>query len=206
MTDHKIRKSVLYLETIHHDGGPAAPRPLRVAVAGVVMENPFADRFEADLMPFMQSLKPLAIDLSNRMLEALGVGKGEVEAFGKGSMVGTDGELEHAAMWHAPGGGGLKEVLGAKGFVSAGKMVATLGSRLQIPLVYVNSPWVRSHYNTTELCIHDAPKPRELVFALAMSTGGRVHARLQGLTRDDVIARLQGLTREQAEAGQGPAF
>jgi hypothetical protein len=194
MTDHNIRKSVLQLETIHHDGGAAALKPLRVAVAAVVVENPFAGRFEADLMPFMNSLKPLAIDLSHRMLEALGVSKAEVEAFGKGSMVGTDGELEHAAMWHAPGGAGIKEVLGAKGFVSAGKMVATLGSRLQIPLVYVNSPWVRSHYNTTELCIHDAPKPRELVFALAIATGGRVHA------------RLQGLTREQAEAGQGPAF
>jgi hypothetical protein len=55
-------------------------------------------------------------------------------------MVGTDGELEHAAMWHAPDGAGIKEVLGAKGFVSAGKVVATLGSRLQIPLIYVNSP------------------------------------------------------------------
>jgi hypothetical protein len=194
MTDIKIRKSVVYLETIHHDGGPAAAKPLRVAVAGVVMENPFAGRYEADLMPFMNSLKPLAVELSHRMLEALGVAKAEVEAFGKGSMVGTDGELEHAAMWHAPGGAGIKEVLGAKGFVSAGKMVATLGSRLQIPLIYVNSPWVRSHYNTTELCIHDAPKPRELVFALAMATGSRVHA------------RLQGLTREQADAGQGPSF
>jgi hypothetical protein len=53
---------------------------------------------------------------------------------------------------------------------------------------------VRSHYKTSELCIHDAPKPRELVFALAMATGGRLHA------------RLQGLTREQADAGSGPSF
>jgi len=194
MTQHKIRKSVLYVETIHHDGGTPPEKPLRIAVAGVVMDNPFAGRYEADLMPFMNSLRPLSVDLSHRLLEALGAAKEDAQIFGKGSMVGTDGELEHAAMWHAPGGGGMKEVLGAKGFVSAGKMVATLGSRLQIPLVYVNSPWVRSHYNTTELCIHDAPRPRELVFALAMGTGGRIHA------------RLQGLTREQAESGQGPAF
>jgi hypothetical protein len=192
--EHKIRKSVLLQETIHHDGGMPAQRPLRIAVAAVVMDNPFAGRHEADLMPFMNSLKPLAIELSNRLVETLGGDKQAIEVFGKGSMVGTDGELEHAAMWHAPGGAGMKEVLGAKGFVSAGKMVATLGSRLQMPLIYVNSPWVRSHYNTTELCIHDAPKPRELVFALAMGTGGRIHA------------RLQGLTREQAEAGQGPPF
>jgi len=192
--EHKIRKSVLLQETIHHDGGAPAARPLRIAVAAVVMDNPFAGQYEADLMPFMNSLKALSVELSNRLVEALGGDKRDIEVFGKGSMVGTDGELEHAAMWHAPGGAGMKEVLGAKGFVSAGKMVATLGSRLQMPLIYVNSPWVRSHYNITELCIHDAPKPRELVFALAMGTGGRIHA------------RLQGLTREQAEAGQGPAF
>ena len=191
---HKIRKSVLNVETILHDGGPAPAQPLRIAVAGVVMDNPFAGRYEADLVPFMESLRPLAIRLTHQLLEALRVDRSGIEVFGKGSMVGTDGELEHAAMWHAPGGGGMKEVLGAKGFVTAGKMVATLGSRLQIPLVYVNSPWVRSHYNTTELCIHDAPRPRELVFALAVGTGGRVHS------------RLQGLTREQAQAGQSPAF
>lgn len=192
--EHKIRKSVIYQETIHHDGGTPNATPLRIAVAAVVMDNPFAGRYEADLMPFMQSLKPLAVSLSRQLLETLNADKSQVQVFGKGSMVGTDGELEHAAMWHAPGGAGIKEVLGAKGFVSAGKMVATLGSRLQIPLIYINSPWVRSHYNTTELCIHDAPKPRELVFALAMGTGARIHA------------RLEGLTREQADAGQGPAF
>jgi hypothetical protein len=191
---HEIRKSVIYRETIHHDGGTPVADPLQIAVSAVVMGNPFAGRHEADLMPFMNSLKPLAVELSHRLLELLGGDKEAIQVFGKGSMVGTDGELEHAAMWHAPGGAGLKEVLGARGFVSAGKMMATLGSRLQIPLIYKNSPWVRSHYNTTELCIHDAPKPRELVFALAMGTGGRVHA------------RLQGLTREQAEAGAGPSF
>lgn len=191
---HDIRKTFLAIETIHHDGGPKVDKPLRIVVGAVVMANPFAGRYEADLLEFQAGLKPLAIDLTKQMLAALSARPEEIEVFGKGSMVGTDGELEHAATWHAPGGGGMKEVLDAKGFVTAGKCMATLGTRLQIPLVYVQSPWVRSHYNTTELCIHDAPKPRELVFALAMGTGGRVHA------------RLGGLTREQAEAGETPKF
>jgi hypothetical protein len=192
--EHRIRKAFYCQETIHHDGGQPAAQPLRIGVAALVLENPFAGRYEADLLPFMNSLKPLAVELSQQLLANLGADKSEIQVFGKGSMVGTDGELEHAAAWHAPGGAGIKEVLGAKGFVSAGKMVAALGAQLQIPLVYVNSPWVRSHYNTTALCIHDAPRPRELVLALAMGTGGRIHARLQGVTRD------------QVEAGQGPSF
>lgn len=192
--EHEIRKTVLAIETQHHDGGVPAAHPLRMAIAGVVMVNPFAGRYEQDLTPFMESLEPLAMDMTRQMLAALNVGPDGIEAFGKGAIVGSDGELEHAAVWHAPGGAGLKKVLGAKGFVSAGKMMGPLGARLQIPLVYKNSPWVRSHFNTCELTIHDAPKPRELVFALAVATGGRVHA------------RLGGLTAAQAEAGQGPKF
>ena len=194
MNAFDIRKTVLTVETLHHDGGPRADKPLRMAIAGAVMANPFCGQHEADLMPFMAALEPLAIDLTRQMMAALGVGPEGIEAFGKGSIVGTDGELEHAAMWHAPGGAGVKKALGAKGFVSAGKLMGTLGARLQIPLVYKNSPWVRSHFNTCELTIYDAPKPRELVFALALATGGRVHA------------RLGGLTAAQVEAGEGPKF
>ncbi|HEU0199577.1 MAG TPA: amino acid synthesis family protein [Burkholderiaceae bacterium] len=191
---HQIRKAVATVETQYHDGGAPVGTPLRIAISAVVMHNPFAGRHEGDLVPFMDSLQPLAVQMTQQMMAALGVGPEGIEAFGKGSIVGTDGELEHAAMWHAPGGAGLKKALGAKGFVAAGKLMGTLGARLQIPLVYKNSPWVRSHFNTCELTIHDAPKPNELVFALALATGPRVHA------------RLGGLTAAQAEAGQGPAF
>lgn len=189
---HDIRKTVITVETIRHDGGPPPDKPLKLAVGAVVIANPFAGRYEPDLMAFMESLKPVAIDLSHQLLQALQVDATAIEVFGKGSIVGTDGELEHAAMWHAPGGGGMKEVLGAKGWVAGGKMVGALGARLQIPLVNVQSQWVRSHYNTIEIGIQDAPRPKELVFALAMGTGGRIHA------------RLGGLNPEQAASGQIP--
>ena len=189
-----IRKTVVMVETIRHDGGAPPAEALRLAVAAAVMANPFAGRGDADLMEFQAALKPLAVDLSQQLLDALRVDAKAIEVFGKGAIVGTDGELEHAAAWHAPGGAGIKEVLGARGFVSAGKMMGALGARLQVPLVYINSPWVRSHFNSVELTIYDAPKPRELVFALAVGTGGRIHA------------RLGGLTSAQVEAGEGPSF
>ena len=192
MNMHNIRKTIITVETIHHDGGPIPEKPLKIAVGGAVIANPFAGRYEPDLMPFMESLKPLAVDLAQRLLDALQVPASEIEVFGKGSIVGAEGELEHAAVWHAPGGGGMKDVLGASGWVAGGKMMGSVGARLQIPLVNVRSQWVRSHYNTIEIGIQDAPRPRELVFALAMGTGGRIHA------------RLGGLSPEQAAAGQIP--
>jgi len=186
--NYQIRKTVVSVETAHHDGGTPPAQPLRIVVAAAVVANPFAGRYEADLIPFMNGLKPLSVDLTRQALEALGAAPADIQVFGKGSIVGTDGELEHAAMWHAPGGGGMKDVLGAKGWVAGGKMVGAVGARLQIPLVYVESQWVRSHYNTIEIGIHDAPRPKELVFALAMGTGGRIHARLGGLTPTEAAA------------------
>lgn len=190
----EVRKFVLHIESVHHDGGPRADPPLRKGVCGAVIANPYAGRHEADLVPWMESLRPLAVELSGRLLEALRVGPESIQAFGKGALVGVDGEHEHAAAWHAPGGHGLKSVLKARGFVTAGQAMGAVGAQLHIPLVYVNSPWVRSHFDAIDLSIADAPRPREIVFALAMSTGGRVHA------------RLGGLTKQQAEDGEGPKF
>ena len=190
-TPYDIRKSVISVETIHHDGGPRAAVPLRIGTVATVMTNPFAGRYEPDLLPFMESLKPLATIMSQDLLAALNAEPKDIEVFGKGAIVGSDGELEHAAMWHACGHG-MRQLLGARGFVTSGKMMGALGARLQVPLTYVNSHWVRSHFNTVEVTIYDAPKPRELVFILAMGTGGRLHA------------RLGGVTRAQAEAGEMP--
>ena len=188
-----IRKTAIFLETVRHDGGPPLETPLRKGAIATVLENPHAGRFEADLLPWMESLRPLAIDMTQALLAALAVEPGAIEAFGKGAIVGVDGEMEHAAAWHAPGGQALKTVLDVKGFVSAGQIMGAVGAPLHIPLVHVNSPWVRSHFDAIDICIADAPRPREIVFALAMSTGGRVHARLGGLTVDQV-ARGEGPT------------
>jgi Amino acid synthesis len=194
MSDPEIRKYVVAVESVYHDGGKPIATPLRKGVAAAVIINPHAKRFVADLIPWMESLRPLGIELTQRLLVALQADKSAIQAFGKGAIVGVDGELEHAAAWHAPGGAGLKSVLGAKGFVTAGQLMGTVATSLHIPLVYINSPWVRSHFDAVDLVISDAPRPQEIVFAVAMSTGGRVHA------------RLGGLTKEQAEAGEGPKF
>ena len=192
--DPQPRKVVIQLESVHHDGGPARDQPLLRGICAAVITNPYAGRYEADLLEWMEALRPLALTLASRLLTALRVTPEKIQAFGKGALVGVDGEHEHAAAWHAPGGHGLKSLLKARGFVTAGQAMGTVGTSLHVPLVYVNSPWVRSHFDAVDLAIADAPRPREIVVALAASTGGRVHA------------RLGGLTAAQAEAGEGPKF
>lgn len=192
MSKVQVRKTALNIESIVHDGGPRLTEPLRVGLAAAVIENPFAGRYVEDIAPFMEELNPLAAELCESLLAALGGNKAAIESYGKGSIVGANGEFEHAALWHVPGGAALRQVLGAKGFVPSGKMMGGPGVRLMIPLLYVNKVWVRSHYGTAEFTIHDAPRPNELAVAVVMATGGRVHA------------RIGGLTKAEAEAGLGP--
>ena len=181
----QIRKRSLAIETTFHEGGPAAATPLRLAAACAVIHNPYAGRYEPDLMPFMAELRSLGTLLATELVEALG--RDKVEVYSKAAIVGVNGELEHGAVWHEAGGWAMRDVLGEpKAIVPSAKAVAATGYRLMVPLHYVHAAYVRSHYNSMEVGIQDAPRPNEILFALVMGTGGRVHARLGGLTKEQV--------------------
>ncbi len=181
----QIRKRSLTIETIYHEGGPVADQPLKLAAACAVIKNPYAGRYEPDLMPFMAELRTLGTTLAQELVDTLG--KENVEVYSKAAIVGVNGELEHGAVWHEAGGWAMRSVLGdPKAIVPAAKAVANAGYRLMVPLHYIHAAYVRSHFNTMEIGIQDAPRPNEILFGLVMGTGGRVHSRLGGLTKDKV--------------------
>ena len=185
MSAIEVRKKALTIETVYHEGGPAPATPLRMAAAVAVVKNPFAGRYEADLMPFMAELRGLGKELATDLVDALG--KDRVEAYGKAAIVGVDGELEHGAVWHEAGGWAMRQVLGEpKAIVPAAKAVAGTGFRLMVPLHYIHAAYVRSHFNTMDVGIQDAPRPKEILYGLVMATGGRVHSRLGGLLKEQV--------------------
>lgn len=182
----EIRKRSLTIETTHHEGGPVASVPLKLAAACAVIKNPYAGRYEPDLLPFMAELRQLGTLLAQELVDTLG-GKERIEVYSKAAIVGVNGEMEHGAVWHEAGGWAMRAVLGEpKAIVPAAKAVAATGYRLMVPLHYIHAAYVRSHFNSMEVGIQDAPRPDEILFALVMGTGGRVHARLGGLTKDQV--------------------
>ncbi len=133
-------------------------------------------------MEAAEALAPLATTMSERLLGALGGDASRVESFGKGAVVGEDGELEHAALWHVPAGTGLRRALGGgKAIIPSSKKVGAIGTRIDIPLHHKDAAYVRSHFSSMEVGVPDAPRRNEIVFVLAMTTGGRVHARVGGL-------------------------
>ncbi len=181
----QIRKRSLTVETTYHEGGPVTDQPLKLAAACAVIHNPHAGTYEPDLMPFMAELRSLGTLLAQELIDTLG--KDNIEVYSKAAIVGVNGEMEHGAVWHEAGGWAMRSLLGdPKAIVPASKAVASAGYRLMVPVHYIHAAYVRSHFNSMEVGIQDAPRPNEILFALVMGTGGRVHSRLGGLTKEKV--------------------
>ncbi len=186
MSQLNLRKTAFSVEEIFHEGGPAPDEPLRRAAAIAVIENPFAGRYEPDIQWFMEDLKPLGLQLAKRLVEMLG-GADQIEGYGKGAIVGEAGELEHGALWHAPGGYAMRELLdNSNAIVPSTKKVAGVGGRLDVPITHINASYVRSHFDAMEVGLNDAPKANEMALVLVMSTGSRIHDRAGGLAAKDI--------------------
>ena len=210
----EIRRIVTLVEDIHHEFGPPPPQPLRRGAIAAVLTNPFAGRYEAQILPMMEALNPVGIDMAQRLLAAMAVPADRIEGYGKGAIVGAAGELEHGALWHVPGGYAMRELLGWKGdakayaagkggattgqpgnalaIVPSTKKVGPPGAALDVPLTHINASYVRSHFDAMEVRVPGAPAADEVVYILAMSTGPRVHERVGGLRAAD-IAQWNGL-------------
>lgn len=149
--------------------------------------NPYAGHFVADVMPMMEALNGLGVEMARRLVNLLGGDPKVVEGYGKGAIVGAAGEIEHGALWHAPGGYAMRHVLGdAKAIVPSTKKVGPVGCRLDVPVTHINASYVRSHFDAMEVGIADAPRENEMVVALVMTTGPRIHARAGGLKASDI--------------------
>ncbi|MFK7752717.1 MAG: amino acid synthesis family protein [Sedimentitalea sp.] len=189
MPDFTLRKTMIFVEDIHHDGGPLPDKPRRRAAIVALVKNPFADGFTVDLQSAMQDLQTLGLMMTDRLIEAMGGLEG-IDGYGKAGLVGEAGELEHTALWHVPGGYAMRARLGeAKAIVPSSMKMGGVGTRIDIPLGHINAAYVRSHFDGMEVGVPDGPRARELLFALAMSRGGRIHARMGGLEVEDVVGQ-----------------
>ena len=187
MPEVKLRKKLTVVEEVFHEGGPVASKPLRRAALLAVIHNPFAGSYVPEIAGFMDDLKPLGLQMAQDLISALGGNAGEIEGYGKGAIVGSAGEIEHGALWHVPGGYGMRELLGgAKAIVASTKKIGGPGTRLDIPITHINASYVRSHFDAMEVGLPDAPRADEIVLALVMTTGPRVHARVGGLKASEI--------------------
>jgi hypothetical protein len=189
MPELALRKRLIVTEEIFHEFGPVPDTPLKRGTAIAVLHNPFAGRYVEDIQHFMDDLRPLGLQMAKDLAEALG-GPDQIEGYGKASLVGTRGELEHGALWHAPGGYAMREVLhDTKAIVPSAKKVGAVGARIDVPITHINASYVRSHFDSMEVGLNDAPRADELLYALVMTTGPRIHSRSGGLEAADITGK-----------------
>jgi hypothetical protein len=186
-----VRKLVVATEDVWHDGGPRNEAPLRRGWCAAAVRNPYASGYVHDIQPMMEALKPLGHAMAERLVAALG-GAAAIQSYGKGALVGLAGELEHGALWHVPGGYGMRDLLeGSHAIVPSTTKIGPAGASIDIPLHHRVAAYVRSHFDGVTVQVADAPRPNELLLVIAMATGPRPHARVGGL-RASEIAKFDG--------------
>tara|TARA_B100000686_G_C16620939_1_gene879185 strand:+ start:210 stop:839 length:630 start_codon:yes stop_codon:yes gene_type:complete len=182
----KVRKFVLHVEEVLHEFGPAADTPQLKGYVAAVTNNPYAGKFVEDILPLMEQLKPMGLEMAKKLMSVLG-GAENIVAYGKAAIVGENGELEHAALWHEPGGYGMRQLMEkSAAIVPSTKKVGGLGCSIDVPIAHANAAYVRSHFDTVVCSINDAPRANEIVWIQSMATSPRIYSRSGGLKDEDV--------------------
>lgn len=191
----EIRKVLTVTEDWVLEGGRFPKHPTRLAAAMAVVRNPFAGRYVEDLSPLSDGLSPeLGAMLAQRVVDLL---DGHVEAYGKGALVGEDGELEHgSALIHTLKFGNPFRAL-AKGssLLPSAEKRGAVGAAIDLALKHIDDHSVRSHHWTFEVRVPDAPRADEIVVVCAAANGPRPQARIGAGPQDDDVPPL----------GAGPA-
>jgi hypothetical protein len=178
----EIRKTIVNIEDTFIEGGVPAALPLRIVVAAAVIQNPWlGGGFVRDLLPVVRdAAPPLAKLLTDLVLRQADVG--DVKAFGKGAVVGTAGEIEHAAaLIHSLHFGNVcRDLLGGSSYMPFSQKRTGPGCRIDVPMKnkLKENEGSRAHFLTAEIGLSDAPAPGEIVVVLAVADGGRPHHRI----------------------------
>lgn len=173
-----LRKVVTIVEDVAREGGEPVEPSTRMVAAGAVVANPFAGRFVADLEPLIDRYcEPLGELLSERALALL---DGPAEGVGKGALVGLDGDVEHgsAVIHNLRFGNKVRDAIEGTALLPAAEKRGVAGAPLDIAIKHKDDHTVRSHHQTFEVRIPDAPRADELVIWIAVASSGRPHARL----------------------------
>ena len=184
----RVRKIYTVVEETHADGSVQLKTPTRKAAAVAVFTNPFAGKYQEDLSLLIRWSEELGEMLTKKAVTALGIEPDKVHSYGKGAIVGTNGELEHcAAIMHPALGKPMRaNVGGGKALIPSAKKAGYPGAAIDVPLGYKDAAFVRSHFDAMEIRVPDAPRGDELILVVAVTDSGRPAARVGGLKLEEV--------------------
>jgi len=171
----EVRKVVVQVEEIHREMDRAVKPPATKVISAVVINNPYAGQYVEDLRPLYDLGAEVGALLAERAMKVLGVEPDEVAAYGKGAIVGLNGEIEHAAAILHPKFGApvRKAVFKGDAIIPGTKKMGGPGSLIVMPITNKNDIWVFDDMDGAEISIADAPRADEMLVALVLAVGGR---------------------------------
>ena len=182
-----IRKIVTVVEETRTDMGQPVNPPTKRAAAVAVIKNPFSGLYQPDLEELINTGEELGGLLADIAVKALGIKPEQAESYGKAAIVGSQGELEHAAaLLHPKLGAPFRNALaGGKAIIPSAKKMGTPGTEIDVPVHYKDAAFVRSHFDAMPVRVQDAPRDDEIVVALVVTDSGRPLPRIGGLKKEE---------------------
>ncbi len=183
----KIRKIVTVVEETIREMDREISPATRKAAAIAVIANPFSGSYAEDLTELMDTGAELGDMLGKKCLQALGIGPEKAESYAKACIVGTDGELEHAAaILHPKLGKPFRDALGrGLALIPSVKKCGPAGCTVDVPINHKDAAFVRSHFDGMTVSVEDAPRRDELMVVLVVTDSGRPLPRVGGLTKEE---------------------
>lgn len=175
----EIRRTLAWEQKTFIEGWKKVDEPTRLVAAMMIIKNPWFGR------DHVENLRPEILEhgpvigkmLTEMLLDAVG---DQLEGCGKSSVVGMGGEIEHAqAMTHTLHfGNQFREAIGAKSYLAFSNTRGSANCAITIPLMDKHDGGRRSHYQTIQTSIADAPADDEIIIALGASIGGHPNHRI----------------------------
>jgi hypothetical protein len=180
-----LRRLTTSVETRFVEAGQPAKLPLKRVVVTAVIENPYVDRYVADLQPMIEASRTLGEAMAQEAAKAMA--GSPVQSYGKAGLVGVRGEQEHAnALLTTTFANPFRDAIGGgTAWISSATKVGGPGTPIDIPLNCVDDVYVRSHYDAITVCLPDTPMPDEIAVMFCLASGGRLNARVGGMSFDD---------------------
>jgi amino acid synthesis protein len=188
-----IRRLLSFCDHKEVEADKRHDRPLRRVAAVAILKNPYAGGYVDDLSEAIAASVEVGAVLAKLAVETMGSFK--AESYGKGGIVGLNGELEHAnAMLTTVFAAPLRDAVGgAEAWIPSFTKLATAGASIDVPLAHKDALYVRSHYDGLSVTMpSDAPAADEVALIICLANRGRLNARVGGLAAN-AIAGKDGL-------------
>lgn len=181
----QVRSFHTFVEHKLMEAGRKSDTPLRKVAAVAVVWNPYAGRYTENLSPLIEASADLGRELAAlavRAMEPYGA-----QSYGKGGIVGTAGEQEHAnALITTTFADPLRKAIGGgTAWIASFTKRAAPGTSIDVPLAYKDALYVRSHYDGMTIMLPDSPQPDEIAIIVCLANRGRLNARVGGLAQGE---------------------